>query len=148
MKTFSKAELQALAKPLFTKLGVSKLYATTDGQFFILPNRATLHAGKTLTVYELESEAEEVAEANGEENAQLKVKDIVAAIAEETDMEVLKKYLFDEIGGPNRASAVKAIEKRLETVVSGLNKDTEKTDVNDDNQGSGATSQENGKGAE
>lgn len=54
MKNYSKDALQELAKTHFRDLGVAKLYATTDGQFFVSSIAALDHAGRNLKVYPLE----------------------------------------------------------------------------------------------
>lgn len=54
--TYSKEKLQEMAAVHFAKLGVDKLYATSDGQFFLLASRASLHAQKAHTVYALKAE--------------------------------------------------------------------------------------------
>lgn len=48
------AELNKMAQNHFERLGIDRLYATVDGQMFILKDRAELHAGSG-TVFELEA---------------------------------------------------------------------------------------------
>lgn len=52
-------------------------------------------------------------------NLPLSVKALTEKANGETDLEVLKNMLLDEVAGPNRKSAVAAIEKRLETLTKG-----------------------------
>ncbi|MBX7204152.1 MAG: hypothetical protein K1X81_01895 [Bacteroidia bacterium] len=144
----SKAELQKIAAPMFEELNVKKLYGTTDGQIFLLDSRARLHAGKKLTVYQLDKEEPEAKtaatkaktpDANAGEgagqtanadntgnngggevlNLPLSVKAITEKVAEETNINVLKEMLLAEVGGPNRKSAVAAIEKGIEKLTEG-----------------------------
>lgn len=51
--THSKQQLLEKARPHFKKLGTETLYATSDGQMFVHPNRANLHASGKMAVYEL-----------------------------------------------------------------------------------------------
>jgi hypothetical protein len=115
MKRYSREELSAMAGEYFKRLNVSKLYATTDGQFFILQNRAQLHAGSTLTVYELENENPQNLRPEGKKVQT--VKELTQAVQEITDVEVLRALLLEEVSGTNRASAVKVIEERIAKVI-------------------------------
>lgn len=115
MKTKSLAELQREAQKYFEKYGVNKLYATTDGQIFLLESRAILHAGKG-KVHTIEKE-EEVAETS-EAQKRLTAKEITAFLAVATDVEVVRQMLNDEVGSANRKSVVSAIEKRLEELAN------------------------------
>ena len=54
----SKDELLELAKPVFDKYGVNKVYGTSDGNIFLMSNRAELHAGTNQTVYTLNKPAD------------------------------------------------------------------------------------------
>lgn len=125
--THSKAELQKMAKEHFEALRLKKLFATSDGQFFVLESRALLHAGSSLTVYALEDESQvtEAPEGGAPEtpNNAPSVKALTELIANETDLVKLNNTLLEEISGPNRKSAVTAIEKRI-AVLTDLRKES------------------------
>lgn len=111
---YSKAELQEAAKKHFKKLGVNKLYATTDGQFFLLENRANLHAGKNLTVYKLEQESEpEQGQPARKAEKQPTVKELLEQVDRIDDLATLTEMLHTEVAGQNRSTAVKSIEARI-----------------------------------
>ena len=56
---YSKDQLQEQAKEICEKLGVTKVYATSDGQFFQNRNRADLHSEGKMGVYELSVDGNE-----------------------------------------------------------------------------------------
>ncbi|MRG45503.1 hypothetical protein GFS24_10275 [Chitinophaga sp. SYP-B3965] len=111
MKRYSKEELSSMAGEHFIRLGVSKLYATTDGQFFILENRAQLHAGSSLTVYKLEDPGNQAPAS--EDKKPLTLKELSIRVADLLDMEQLQILLHEEVAGTNRSGAVKIIEDRI-----------------------------------
>ena len=101
---------------MFERLGVAKLYATDDGQFFVLQSRAQLHAGSKHTVYTLDNEETEnvVNEPIGEvENEPISVRALTEKLELETDLTLLSNMLHNEIIGANRKTAIAAIEKRI-----------------------------------
>lgn len=116
-KLLSKSELENKAKVYFKKLGVSKLYATSDGQLFILESRAKLHAGSGGQVHEMTTdERPEVAKDDSANEAsvyaKMSVKELKEAIAD-LDLETLHKVLADEVQKQNRKSAVELIENKI-----------------------------------
>lgn len=111
MKRYSKEELSSQAGEHFKRLGVNKLYATTDGQFFILENRAQLHAGTSLTVYRLEDPGN-LAPAS-EDKKPLTLKELSLRVSELLDMDQLQILLHEEVAGVNRSGAIKIIEDRI-----------------------------------
>lgn len=123
-KSFSLAELQKEAAPHFARFNVDTLYATVDGQFFLLENRARLHAGTSGTVYQLKKEptAEAIAEATndtvGTESADKVVLSITAlkkAVADKT-LDELHTMLDEETNGGNRKGAIAVIEAAIEVL--------------------------------
>ena len=113
MKRYSKVELQEAAKPHFEKLKVNKLYATTDGQFFLLENRANLHAKSSLTVYKLENEEQAAPQGENTTEKQPTVKELLEQLERIDDLETLNDMLLTEIAGQNRSTAVKSIEAKI-----------------------------------
>lgn len=114
-KTFSKDQLQEKAVEYFKNLGVNKLFATADGQFFILKNRAEIHAGKG-KVYEFHVQESKSSDAGDED---FTVKEIEAVAAQSSDVEQLETILRDEQEGKNRKSAVKVLTDRIEELKGG-----------------------------
>lgn len=114
-KTFSKDQLQEKAGEYFKKLGVSKLFATADGQFFILKNRAEIHAGKG-KVYEFHVQESKSSDEGDED---FTVKEIETIADQSTDTEQLETMLRDEQDGKNRKSAVKVLMDRIEELKGG-----------------------------
>lgn len=117
----SKDELQELAAQMFDKYGVDKLYGTTDGNIFIMHNRAALHAGSKLTIYTLLKPADSSDPQEKELNEttdQYTIRELKEALKGMEDPEVIREWLGDEVGGQNRKGAVNAIEERLGEVVS------------------------------
>jgi hypothetical protein len=113
--TKSLSELNQEAQALLVKYGVNKIYATSDGQFFLLESRAHLHAGKNHTVYPIEANEKEVVtnSAEGDTKEALSVKALTELIAGENDLEKVHLMLLEEIAGQNRKSAIAAFEKRI-----------------------------------
>lgn len=57
MKTISRKELIAMSVAIFAAHNVNTLFATSDGQFFIVQDRAKLHSNSSkakLTIYEID----------------------------------------------------------------------------------------------
>lgn len=125
MKSYSLTELQEQAKKHFDKLGVQKLYATTDGQFFLLENRARLHAGPKGMVHCIE-----IKPTSSEVHNEALVKEVedmaataplsIPALKKEIvgkSLEELHQLLTDEIAGGNRKGAVEVLEKAISALV-------------------------------
>lgn len=110
MKLLTLSELKENAKEHFNRLQVNKLFATTDGQFFLMENRAQLHAG-TGNVHRIDNE--EPAENPESKTPEMTVKELTAKVALMEDINEVQHLLLAEIAGPNRATAVKAIEERI-----------------------------------
>ncbi len=108
----SLAELQAEAQPLLKRYGVNKMFATSDGQFFLIHSRAALHAGSIHTIYPVGLEVD-ANETDTDKPDPLSVKAIAELISEEKDLGLLHSMLLDEIAGQNRKTATAAIEKRI-----------------------------------
>lgn len=111
-KTYSREELIVLAKPTIEQYGVNRVYATADGQMFLLENRAQLHAGKGV-VYEIHTDEAGVSQEE-EPAAELTVKEIEKAVKETADLDLLAMMLSDEVAGKNRKTAVQAITERMD----------------------------------
>lgn len=112
-KFFSIDELQEMAQEHFRKLGVKVLYATSDGQFFVLENRAMLHAGAGGVVRTIldEGAAEVRAEA-------LTLDEIREAAALLDKTESLREMMLEEVAGANRPEAFSIIEARMVELLS------------------------------
>ena len=103
-----------MAKTHFEKLGVQKLYATSDGQFFLLENRALLHAnGKN--VYSLLSDEAEALE-NVKEPISMDV--IQQQIAEAKDVATLQQLMMTLIGAANLSEVVTAIDLKIRELIN------------------------------
>lgn len=110
--TYSLDQLQQMAGEHFARLGVNKLFATSDGQFFLLENRARLHAGKKGSVYPIENAGGESAT---QEAPSKSIAEIKAAL-EGADLPTLQTMLHEEVAGANRKGAVAAIQKALDAM--------------------------------
>jgi len=108
-------ELQKEAQEYFNRFNVRKLFATSDGQFFLLQSRADLHARNNLTVYPIERE-DEVAEESKKQEA-LSVKQLIEKLAGMNSLSDVQKLLNAEVSGSNRKTAVAAIEARCREIV-------------------------------
>jgi hypothetical protein len=120
MKRYSKNQLEQKAEGIFKKYPLAtKLYATSDGQFFLEENRADLHVkGKKLSVVKVEKPIEpsnpEGKENTGDEKQTISIKDLKPIVKAMTDKEALTKMLEEEkaLEDP-RKSAIKLFEKRI-----------------------------------
>jgi hypothetical protein len=112
MTVYSEQELQEQAVPLLKEHNAEEIHATSDGQFFLQKHFATNHADNKLTVYTFKGEAVD----NDEEEtpAPLSVAKLADLITTIEDVTVLNDYLTAEQEGPNRVSAVKAIQARIQ----------------------------------
>lgn len=115
MKTFSLQELQQEAQKYFEQYAVNVLYATEDGQIFLLATRAQTHAGKG-KVHKIERQDVEMESSPKPPSA----KEIIASLATITDHQVVTQMLNDEVGGANRKSVSEALEKKLQELVSAI----------------------------
>ncbi|MNS03118.1 hypothetical protein D3C72_344460 [compost metagenome] len=113
--TYSKSELKELAKDHFKSLGVKRLYATTDGQFFLNEGRCQLHAGSTHTVYAIDNEDPEQAEQVKEKP--VSVEELKKALPS-MSMEELQAALLHETAGANRKTATAAIEAQIAVLLA------------------------------
>jgi len=112
MKTYSLNELNERAKEHFDQLQVNKLFATSDGQFFLMENRAQLHAGKG-TVHKIKNEEPSEGIKPTEEEKPTTVKELLVQIEQIEDVTTLNDMLMAEISGQNRSTAVKSIEAKI-----------------------------------
>lgn len=115
MKTYSLEELQKMARIYFDRYQVKKMFATADGQFFLLQNRADLHARNNLKVYPIENE-DAPAEALKRVMDSLSVKDLTAKLQTIDNLSQVQDLLFDEVAGANRKTAVAVIEARCREI--------------------------------
>lgn len=127
--TYSRNQLIEMSVPVFMAHPETSLFATADGQFFILSDRAQMHARKNspaLKVYEIDvEESREVATKNADSaknNTQVSVllqggvKSIKAAIVDVQDVEQLKAWIAEEQNSQNRSTAIKAIQDRIDAI--------------------------------
>lgn len=122
MKTLSLKELQKEAQKYFEQYGVNVLYATEDGQIFLLAARAQAHAGSG-KVHKIEREDVDYQNTDATINKVIKplsAKEIIASLATITDHQVITQMLNDEVGGANRKSVTEALEKKLQELVAAL----------------------------
>lgn len=111
MEVIGKEKLEEMAQPLFKQEGVDTLFATVDGQFFVKRHHADNHAGLRGTVHTF-TQKEKAVQTN-ESPAPLTVKVIAETVATIEDKGVLQQMLDAETSGPNRSTAVKAIQDRI-----------------------------------
>lgn len=121
MKINSRAQLVEKSKSLFSSRNENKLFATTDGQFFVHQDRANMHAQVNretpLKVYIIDrSETEDqtpVKEAPQPKAlpSVAKLKELLPEVSEVGELEAI---LEQEKSGENRKTAIEAIQERLE----------------------------------
>lgn len=109
-QTYNEAQLAERAKERFETLKVNKLYATSDGSFFILENRARLHAGPKGNVYKLAANEG----ATPDSIVSVSIKDLKTRVANETELQALTDMMLREVGGANRKGAIDAIQVRID----------------------------------
>lgn len=119
---YSRKQLVAKSVALFKKRTEAVLYATSDGQFFVLKDRRNMHAKQQdLGTYDIERKEveEEISEptpdaSGSKEDKQQTVKQIQAEVAKTEDVEALEKMLEAEkaLEDP-RKTAISAIEDRI-----------------------------------
>ena len=148
MRTYTQAELQELAAPHFEKYNLNTLYATSDGQIFIMQNRALLHAGTgivhtlyrngtqdgvvykdhVVTVKDLE-EQPDLLKRGVKPGDTIKVpmvekpitlEELEEKLKEATNVNVLSAILIEEVSTHNRSEAVDKITARLNEVVEAM----------------------------
>lgn len=174
MRTYSQAELQELAAPQFEKYGLNKLYATSDGQIFIMENRAMLHAGggnvytlyRNGTVDGVEYEDHTVTAEDIEKNPELTKRGVTVGsiikvpvveqpisldeLGEELkgidNVNVLSSKLIEEVSKHNRTEAVNAITARMNEVVEAMKTPAE-SPVKTPAEGAGTQNNDGGTGA-
>lgn len=117
MKKYSLKELQEMAKAHFDALAVNKLYATSDGQFFLNAGRANLHAGASLTVYPIEKEeSAQEADVQKDHSSSDQKPISIAELKKQLpamNMSELESALMSETAGANRKGATEAIEAQI-----------------------------------
>lgn len=113
-QTYNQAQLAEMAIERFQTLKVNKLYATTDGSFFLLENRARLHAGPKGNVFELKNDA-----AGGSIEEPISIKELKTRLGNSSDLQELTGMMLHEVSGANRKEAVHAIQVRIDEVTEG-----------------------------
>ena len=89
-KTYSESELKGLAEKVFEQYPTeNEVFATSDGNVFLLKNRAELHAGPKGNVYPFKREVKT-------EAVELKANDAIATIAKCETLEDLEAFKLDE----------------------------------------------------
>lgn len=120
MKTNSRKQLVEKSKSLFNSRNENKLFATTDGQFFVHQDRANMHAQVNreipLKVYKIDrNEVEEDAPKEDEAPKALpsvaKLKELLPEVSEVGELEAI---LEQEKSGEDRKTAIEAIQERIE----------------------------------
>ncbi|WP_166964611.1 hypothetical protein [Yeosuana marina] len=110
-KTYSKAELEKKAQDVFKDYPkADKVFATTDGQFFLDENRANLHAGAKGKVIEIANED------TSESNDTNKPKNAEALITEAKTIETIdlvESAKDIEAKGKNRSTVIAAYDARI-----------------------------------
>jgi hypothetical protein len=135
MKTQSRKELVALSIAIFKVRTEGVLFATSDGQFFVLKDRSHTHANsqeKKLTVYEIErteveDQLNEKATAPDSKDDGYTVKELEALVAETSDPKALEGFLQDEKSGKNRKTAIAAIQERIDELAKASEASTSET---------------------
>ncbi|CDF80573.1 hypothetical protein BN863_28610 [Formosa agariphila KMM 3901] len=113
-KTYSKADLQKKAQGVFKSYpDADKLFATTDGQFFLDQNRANLHAGAKGKVIEVENDA--VLESTETKTGKtLKAEDLIANAKDIETIEAVEAAIVQETEGKNRTTVLAAYDARID----------------------------------
>ncbi|MFY0714124.1 hypothetical protein J1D01_10635 [Seonamhaeicola sp. NFXS20] len=116
-KTYSKAELEKKAQAVFKNYPkAKKVFATTDGQFFLDQNRANLHAGAKGKVIEINDVIEEETE-----DTSIKPKSAEALINEAKSIETIEAVEAAkevETKGKNRSTVIAAYDARIDELKS------------------------------
>ncbi|MEH6405761.1 MAG: hypothetical protein V7767_00625 [Leeuwenhoekiella sp.] len=122
MKTFSRKEIVDKSVEVFKQNKEGKLFATSDGQFFILEDRRNMHAKsqkKPLGTYDIDRSevetqlAKDIEVTTNDDQKEPTVDDIKALVAESSDVAQLESMQEDEKKGKNRKTALAAIEERI-----------------------------------
>lgn len=112
---YNQAQLAEMAKERFETLGVDKLFATSDGQFFLLENRAQLHAGPKGMVHELKKGG---SKSKGADTgaATISISVLETMVKSENDLQKLTDMLLAEVGADNREEAKNIIQARIDSL--------------------------------
>lgn len=119
MKTYSKNQLEKKATGIFEKYPLAqKIYATSDGQFFLDENRADLHVnGKKLSIVKIEKPITDSAsddDNNGQSGKEsISIKNLKPIVEGINDTAVLNQMITDEQAGEKRVTAIKLFEARI-----------------------------------
>lgn len=117
-KTYSKAELEKKAQAVFKDYPkANKVFATTDGQFFLDENRANLHAGAKGKVIEISNDGTDEDNADNSN----KPKSAEALINEAKTIETIEAVEAAkevEAKGKNRSTVIAAYDARIEELKS------------------------------
>lgn len=112
-KTYSKAELEKKAQDHFKEYPkADKLFATTDGQFFLDENRANLHAGAKGKVIEIENEG--VSEDKSDTKKPQSADALIEASKSIETIEAVEAAIVTETEGKNRTTVLAAYDARIE----------------------------------
>lgn len=103
-KTYSESELKGFADKVFEQYPTeNEAFATSDGNVFLVKNRAELHAGPKGNIYPFKREVKT-------EGVVLKANDAIAAIAKCETLEGLEVFKSDERKSVKEAFAKKSEE--------------------------------------
>lgn len=114
-KTYSKAELEKKAQGVFKDYPkANKVFATTDGQFFLDENRANLHAGAKGKVIEIANDggSEDKTSKDGVKPKSAEALITEAATIETIDLVEVAKEV--EAKGKNRSTVIAAYDARID----------------------------------
>lgn len=110
-RTYNKEQLIEMAGAYFEKYNVNKLFATTDGQFFLLENRARMHCGPKGNVFELTKDG-----SGAESEDDITINELRTRVANTEDLAELTAFMLREVAGANRNEAVNAIQVRIDEI--------------------------------
>lgn len=113
-KTYSKADLEKKAQGVFKDYPkADKVFATTDGQFFLDENRANLHAGAKGKVIEIANEGTSEGESTKDTIKPKSAEDLIteAKAIETIDLVEVAKEI--EAKGKNRTTVIAAYDARI-----------------------------------
>ena len=131
-KQYSKSELEKKSKEYFTQnKEVKEIFYTTDGQPFLMENRADIHAkASKLDVFGFKNPNEKQSIENDSEVLASNATTAIGMIKQEVSVEALKALLSIENSGKKRVSVIDAIEKRI----AELNTDSDDLGTEDEGQ--------------
>lgn len=140
-KQYSKSELEKKSVEYFSQnKEVKEIFYTTDGQPFLMENRADIHAKTSKLDVFVFKNLNEQSESNDEINIDSSAPVLIGAIQLYSDVEKLKLFLSKENEKAKpRTTVVAALEKRI----AELNTDSDDLESEDEGQESSEDKNEN-----